>query len=96
MMLGNKLKELRETNGFVQREVAALLKVDTAFISKTEKGEKFLHEIHLKPLAKFYNISESEIKSIWLADKILKLLNNVKESSEALRIVENQIKNYHD
>lgn len=96
MMLGNRLKELRESNGYVQREVAALLHVDTAFISKTEKGEKLLNEIHLKPLAKFYKVSESELKSIWLADKILKLLNNVKESSEALRIVENQIKNYHD
>ena len=36
-MLGVKLKELRETNGMVQRQIAALLEVDTAFISKVEK-----------------------------------------------------------
>jgi transcriptional regulator with XRE-family HTH domain len=36
-MLGLKLKELRESNGMVQRQIAALLEVDTAFISKVEK-----------------------------------------------------------
>ena len=39
-MLGVKLKELRETNGMVQRQIAALLEVDTAIISKVEKEEK--------------------------------------------------------
>lgn len=90
-MLGIKLKELRETNGFVQREIAALLKVDTAFISKIEKGEKFINETHLKPLSKFYKMSESELKSIWLADKVLNVLHNRKEAKDVLKIVENQI-----
>ena len=90
-MLGNKLKELRESNGFVQREVAALLHVDTAFISKTEKGEKFLNEIHLKPLAKFYKVSESELKSIWLADRILKIVGKSNEAANALKIVEKHV-----
>ncbi len=88
MMLGNRLKELRESNGYVQREVAALLHVDTAFISKTEKGEKLLNEIHLKPLAKFYKVSESELKSIWLADRILKIVDKSNETANALKIVE--------
>lgn len=88
MMLGNRLKELRESNGYVQREVAALLHVDTAFISKTEKGEKLLNEIHLKPLAKFYKVSESELKSIWLADRILKIVDKSNEAANALKIVE--------
>lgn len=94
MMLGHKLKELRELNGFVQREVAALLNVDTAFICKTEKGEKFLNEIHLKPLAKFYKVSESELKSIWLADKILKIVGKSNEATNALEIAEKHVKTY--
>ena len=43
-MLGVKLKELRETNGMVQRQIAALLEVDTAFISKVEKEEKQINQ----------------------------------------------------
>ena len=33
-MLGEKLKELRESKGLVQRQVAAALGVDTAYVSK--------------------------------------------------------------
>lgn len=93
-MLGIKLKELRETSGFVQREIAALLKVDTAFISKIEKGEKFLNEIHLKPLAKFYKVPESELKSIWLADRILKIVGKSNEATKALKIAEKHVNTY--
>lgn len=36
-MLGEKLKELRESKGLLQRQVAAELDVDAAYISKMEK-----------------------------------------------------------
>jgi len=38
-MIGGKLKELRESKGLLQREVAAKLDVDTAYISKMESDE---------------------------------------------------------
>lgn len=91
-MLGSKLKELRETKGLVQREIAALLQVDTAFISKAEKEEKQISEKHIECIAKFYEIDESELKSIWLADKILKILNNEMNATQVLKIVETNIK----
>ena len=39
-MLGEKLKELRESKGLLQRQVAAELDVDTAYISKMENNDK--------------------------------------------------------
>ena len=57
-MLGVKLKELRETNGMVQRQIAALLEVDTAFISKVEKEEKQISKNHISRLAKLFKVSE--------------------------------------
>jgi transcriptional regulator with XRE-family HTH domain len=62
-MLGVKLKELRETNGMVQRQIAALLEVDTAFISKVEKEEKQISKNHISRLAKLFKVSESELNS---------------------------------
>ena len=53
-MLGVKLKELRESNGLVQRQIAALLEVDTAFISKVEKEEKQISKNHIGRLAKLF------------------------------------------
>jgi transcriptional regulator with XRE-family HTH domain len=47
-MLGEKLRELREAKGLVQRQVAADLEVDTAYISKMEHNEKPVSRNHLK------------------------------------------------
>lgn len=59
-MLGVKLRELRETNGMVQRQIAALLEVDTAFISKVEKEEKQISKNHISRLAKLYNTPQKQ------------------------------------
>ena len=40
MIIGKKLRELREQKGLLLRQVAASLEVDTAYISKMERGEK--------------------------------------------------------
>lgn len=45
-MLGKKLRELREAKGLVQRQIAAKLEVDIAYISKIENGEKHLIKTH--------------------------------------------------
>jgi transcriptional regulator with XRE-family HTH domain len=80
-MLGVKLRELRETNGMVQRQIAALLEVDTAFISKVEKEEKQISKNHIARLAKLFRVSETELNSFWVADKILALIEDEKKEN---------------
>lgn len=80
-MLGVKLKNLRETNGMVQRQIAALLEVDTAFISKVEKEEKQISKNHIARLAKLFKVPANELNSIWVADKILALIEDEKKDS---------------
>ena len=46
-MLGQKLKELREARGLLQRQVAAELDVDTAYISKMENNDKPVSKAYL-------------------------------------------------
>ncbi|MCU0441116.1 MAG: helix-turn-helix domain-containing protein [Bacteroidia bacterium] len=91
-MLGEKLRELREAIGLLQREVAADLQVDTAYISKMEHNEKPVSRTHLKKLSKLYGISESDLIPIWLADKVLQLVENEKFSVEALEMALNKVK----
>ena len=45
MLLGDKIKELREEHGVLQRQLAALLEIDTPMFSKIERLIKmnFLH-----------------------------------------------------
>lgn len=95
-MLGVKLKELRELNGFVQRQIAALLEIDTAYISKMESGDKQISRDHLKKLATVYKVSEKELTTLWVADKIIKIIEKEKVGQEALQIVLNSKKIGHD
>lgn len=91
-MLGEKLKELREAKGLVQRQVAADLQVDTAYISKMEHNEKPVSRNHLKKLSRLYGVKEYELLPIWLAGKVLQLLENEKYSVQALEMALNKVK----
>lgn len=91
-MLGIKLKELRELNGFVQRQIAALLEIDTAYISKMESGDKQISREHLKKLATVYKVPEKELITLWVADKIIKIIDKEKVGKEALQLVLNDKK----
>lgn len=89
-MLGIKLKELRELNGFVQRQIAALLEIDTAYISKMESGDKQISRDHLKKLATVYKVPEKELITLWVADKIIKIIDKEKVGKEALQLILNE------
>jgi len=91
-MLGEKLKELRESKGLVQRQVAAELQLDTAYISKMEHNEKPVSRVHLKKLSKLYNIPENELLPIWLADRVLQLVGNEKFTIQALEMALDKLK----
>jgi HTH-type transcriptional regulator, competence development regulator len=86
-MLGQKLKELREAKGFVQREVAAELHVDTAYISKIESNEKPLSRQHLARLAELFQVQENDLLAFWLADKVYDLLKGEPLAAQSLDLV---------
>lgn len=92
-MLGVKLKELRELNGFVQRQIAALLEIDTAYISKMESGEKQLSRLHLKKLSAIYKVNEKELITLWMADKIIRLVDKEKIGKDAIVLALKEIEN---
>jgi transcriptional regulator with XRE-family HTH domain len=86
-MLGQKIKELRESKGLLQRQIAAELNVDSALISKIESSDKPISKSHLKSLSKILGITESELNNYWLADKILQVVNNEPKAIDALLLV---------
>ena len=95
-MLGEKLKALREAKGLVQRQVAAELEVDTAYISKMENNDKPVSKSHLEALAKVYDLPESELMPFWLGEKVLHVLESNEYSIEALNLVIKNIRNVNE
>ena len=91
-MLGEKLKELREAKGLVQRQVAAELEVDTAYISKMESNEKPVSRNHLRKLASILAIAEDELLKLWLADKVYDVVKEESVGIESIEIVYSYMK----
>lgn len=91
-MLGKKLKELREAKGLVQRQIAAELEVDTAYISKMESNEKPVSRNHLKKLSMLLSIDEEELLTLWLADKVYDLVKNEGLALRALNVTTEEIR----
>lgn len=93
MIIGKKLRELRENKGLLLRQVAAKLDVDTAYISKMERGEKNIKKEFILQLANLYKYDKDELVSIWLADKVYDILKNEKNPIEVLKIAEKKLNN---
>src|SRR5690606_27960700 len=90
--LGDKLRQLRDENNLMQREVGAVIEVDGAFISKVENNEKPINRKHLATLSKFFKVQEDELQTLWLADKIYNMTQSEPTALESLNIVINRIK----
>jgi transcriptional regulator with XRE-family HTH domain len=90
-ILGKKLRELRERKGLLLRQIAAELEVDTALMSKLERGERRAQREHIKQLASILKVEEDKLVILWLADKIKDVVRNEPLALEALQLVEQEI-----
>lgn len=91
-MIGDKIRELREKNNVLLRHLAAQLDIDTAMLSKMERGDRFFRKEDIEALAKIFKISEEELRTLWLADKIIKTIGDEKYQEQALKLVLKSIK----
>ena len=71
MLLGNKIKSLRDEQGIVQRQIAAYLEIDTPMFSKIERGDRRAKRSQVPKLAEYFHVDEKELLTLWLADRIL-------------------------
>ena len=79
MLLGNKIRSLRDEQGILQRQVAAYLEIDTPMLSKIERGDRRAKRSQVLQLAKFFHVDEKELLILWLADRILDAIKGEKE-----------------
>lgn len=71
MLLGERIKELREQHGVLQRQLAALLEIDTPMFSKIERGDRRAKRTQVIQLAEYFKVDKNELLTLWLADKVL-------------------------
>ena len=91
--LGQKIRELREKKALLLRQVAAHLEVDTALMSKIERGERNASKQQVISIAGFLKADEEELLTLWLADKIEStIVEEPKLAYEAMKIANKNLK----
>ena len=94
MFFGNKLRELREGKGLVLRQIAAALELDTATVSKIERGDRQAKEEQLIQFSLILETDIEELKILWVADQLYQVADKNKEQAiQALEVVEKEIAN---
>jgi len=79
MLLADKIKQLREEKQLFQRQLAEALEIDTPMYCKIERGSRPIKRAQVVALAKFLSTNETELLTLWLADKVLEVLEDEKE-----------------
>jgi HTH-type transcriptional regulator, competence development regulator len=90
--LGEKIRQVRESKGLLLRQVAAFIEVDTAFLSKMERGERKPKREQVIKLAGFLKTPESDLLVLWMADRIIETITDKNLAAKAIEIVKKDIK----
>lgn len=89
---GEKIKELREQKGLLQKHVASLLDIDTPMLSKIERGERKAKREQLPILAKAFSADKNHLLSLWLADQVYEVVKDENMALKAIQVAEEEIK----
>ena len=94
MVFSERLKELREQKGLLQRQLASALEIDTPMYSRIERGERKAKREQVILLAKLLETDERELIQLWLADKVYDVRAEEDCASGVLKMVAESIREY--
>ena len=88
---GNLIRIKREEQEMLLRHLSAKLDIDTAMLSKIERGEKTAKREQIVHLANLFKLDYNELYTFWLADRVFKLIENEKNGLQALKIAQKEM-----
>ena len=88
---GEYIKQLRTDKGLTLTELAALLKLDSANLSKIENGKREFDEKRLDKLANAFNLNLEKLKVEYFGDQFAKKMYTYNCSSETLIVAEEKV-----
>lgn len=91
MYLGKRIKELREEQGLLQRQLAAELEIDTPMFSKIERGERKAKREQVIKLAQLLNANTDDLLTLWLAGQVYELVKDEEVAKASIKFVEKEL-----
>lgn len=92
MDFGNHIRELREAQNLLLRELAASLDMDVAYLSKIERGNRAARKEQVIAFAQALKQDQKELLQIWMADQIVDLIKEEEDVTEILKIAQIKIR----
>ena len=89
--IGQILRDQREKKGLLLRQVAALLDIDTAILSKIERNERKVKKEQIIRLAEILELNKEDLVVQFLSDKILHEIKDEKLGQKALKVAEQRM-----
>lgn len=89
---GSKIRQLREHNNLLLRQVAPFIDIDTPHLSKIERGERVLRKESVPTLAKILKTDKDELMTLWLADQMYNVIDGEPLANEAIKQLTKSIK----
>ena len=87
---GQTIREHREAKGLLLRQLAATIEVDTAMMSKIERGERNAKRHQVKTIAEKLGLNLKELMTLWLADKVYDVVRDEELGGHALKVAEKE------
>lgn len=88
---GEYIRQLRTDKGLTLTELAALLKLDSANLSKIENGKREFDEKRLEKLANAFDLDIEKLKVEYFGDQFAKKMYAYNCSTETLIVAEEKV-----
>lgn len=91
-LVGELLREKREEQGLLLRQVSAKVNIDTAILSKIERSARKASKEQILNLAEILNLNKEDILVQYLSEKILNEIKGEELGEKALKVAKQKIK----
>jgi len=89
---GDIIRNKREEKGMLLRQLAAMIDVDTAILSKVERGERKARKEQVGKIAKALDLNEKELMIEYLSENIAYEIIDEDSAMDVLKVAEDKIK----
>ncbi len=89
---GDIIRKKREEKGMLLRQLAALIDVDTAILSKVERGARKARREQVEKIAKALDLNEKELMVEYLSENIAYEILDEVSAMDVLKAAEDKIK----
>lgn len=78
MLFATELHRLREEKQLLQRQIAAVLEIDTPMYSKIERGDRRAKRGQVIAIADYLQADKDRLLTLWLADQVTEIVKEDK------------------